>query len=150
MAASTAPVGEWAKQDRTPLRSVTAGPPCCCSGMSMSASNCQLTADGAARGILWSGFLSLQPPTPGVGGADGVRVEVGSSVGVAGGTDGSPVGCCSVGPTTLGEAGGWVAGVPGSRAKTQTSTQTTTAPTTIAAATKPRSCQKLVPSPPAS
>src|SRR3954453_1048622 len=150
--ASTAPVGECAKQEWTPDGLVTAGPAASCSGISMSASNCQLTAGGATWGSSVSGCLLWQPPVPfncgGVG--RGVVMPMGCSVGVAGGPGGSSVGC-SVGTTVLGVSLGRVVGASDPpRTKNQTSRQTTTAPTTIPEAMKPRSCQKRGSSPSAS
>src|SRR4051794_41327995 len=99
--ASTAPVGECAKQEWTPDGLVTAGPAASCSGISMSASNCQVTAGGATWGISVSGCLLWQPPVPFNcgGGGRGVVVPMGGSVGVAGGAGGPP--------------GGWFVGAKG-------------------------------------
>src|SRR4051794_41924272 len=92
--ASTAPVGECAKQEWTPDGLVTAGPAASCSGISMSASNCQLTAGGATWGISVSGCLLWQPPVPfncgGVGRGGGMAV--GWFLGVGGGAGGAPGG----------------------------------------------------------
>src|SRR4051794_41440096 len=105
--ASTAPVGECAKQEWTPDGLVTAGPAASCSGISMSASNCQVTAGGATWGISVSGCLLWQPPVPfncgGVG--RGVVMPMGCFVGVAGGT-GRPPGRLLGGPHGGGGAPG--------------------------------------------